>query len=150
MTNAPPIKPQISHSHIPIMFGEHWCASWCWCSSTQHNNSFSLLCSTLLSSPLLFLFSSLLSPFLLVLLFLAPALLSLLLCFIFPSLLLHSDLVFFSFSVLILRWSWRLWSVRKESTSRYRADVAKTRPGAYHIQIEGLDFYVCHQNIPKM
>ena len=39
----------MSHSHIPIMFnftlhvctifsyGEHWCASRCWCSPTQHN-----------------------------------------------------------------------------------------------------------------
>ena len=38
------------HSHIPIMFnftlhvcinfshGEHWCASWCWCSPTRHNS----------------------------------------------------------------------------------------------------------------
>ena len=38
MINAPPIKPQIPHSYIPVMFGEHWCASWYWCSSTRHNN----------------------------------------------------------------------------------------------------------------
>jgi len=33
------IKPQIPHSHIPVMFGEHWCARWCWCSSTWRNLS---------------------------------------------------------------------------------------------------------------
>ena len=42
MINAPPIKPQIPHFHIPIMFGEHWCASWCWCSSTRHNPRLSM------------------------------------------------------------------------------------------------------------
>ena len=46
--------------HIPIMFGEHWCASWCWCSSTRHNLYITLpgLFFTLRDSTILYLGST--------------------------------------------------------------------------------------------
>ena len=35
------------------MFGEHWCASWCWCSSTRHDPSFEGLPSKILCANVL-------------------------------------------------------------------------------------------------